>query len=79
MFIALLLIPVSIAQTMFGFGGDNMDLAMEVVGAMDMVAGDVAATADETAEEEQGGGEGAGVVDSVEELQPLECDAALVA
>ena len=52
MFIALLLIPVSIAQTMFGFGGDNTDLAMSVVGAMDMVAGDVAATADETGEEE---------------------------
>jgi hypothetical protein len=80
MFIALLLIPVTIAQTMFGFGGDNTDLAMSVVGAMDMVAGDVAATADETAEEE-GGGEGAGAVDRVEEFrveefQPLEDDAA---
>jgi len=47
---------------------------------MDMVAGDVAATADETAEEE-GGGEGAGAVDRVEEFrveefQPLEDDAA---
>ena len=79
MFIALLLIPVSIAQTMFGFGGDSTDLAMAVVGAMDMVAGDVAATADETAEEEQGGGEGAGAVDPVEEVQPLEGDAAQVA
>jgi len=36
----------------FGSGGDNTDLAMAVVGAMDMVAGDVAATADETGEEE---------------------------
>jgi hypothetical protein len=79
MFIALLLIPVTIAQTMFGFGGENTDLAMSVVGAMDMVAGDVAATADETAEEEQGGGEGAGAVDRVEEFQPLEDDAAQVA
>jgi hypothetical protein len=79
MFIALLLIPVTIAQTMFGFGGDNTDLAMSVVGAMDMVAGDVAATADETAEEEQGGGEGAGAADRVEEFQPLEDDAAQVA
>jgi len=79
MFIALLLIPVSIAQTMFGFGGDNTDLAMSVVGAMDMVAGDVAATADETAEEEQGGGEGAGAVGPFEEVQPLEGDAALLA
>ena len=79
MFIALLLIPVSIAQTMFGFGGDNTDLAMAVVGAMDMVAGDVAATADETVEEEEGGGEGAGAVDRVEELQPLQGDAAQVA
>jgi hypothetical protein len=79
MFIALLLIPVSIAQTMFGFGGDSTDLAMAVVGAMDMVAGDVAATADETAEEEQEGGEGAGAVGPVEEVQPLEDDAAQVA
>ncbi|KOO53542.1 hypothetical protein Ctob_016076 [Chrysochromulina tobinii] len=79
MFIALLLIPVSIAQTMFGFGGGNTDMAMAVVGAMDMVAGDVAATADETAEEEEGGGEGAGAVDRVEEVQPLEGDAAQVA
>ena len=79
MFIALLLIPVLFAQTMFGFGGDNTDLAMEVVGAMDMVAGDVAATADETAEEEQGVGEGARAVARVEELQPLEGDAAQVA
>jgi len=79
MFIALLLIPVTIAQTMFGFGGDNTDLAMSVVGAMDMVAGDVAATADETAEEEQGGGDGAGAADRVEEFQPLEDDAAQVA
>jgi hypothetical protein len=71
MFIALLLIPVTIAQTMFGFGGDSTDLAMSVVGAMDMVAGDVAATADETAEE-QGAGDGAGAVDRVEEIQPLE-------
>jgi hypothetical protein len=39
---------------------------------MDMVAGDVAATADETAEEEQGAGDGAGAVDRVEEIQPLE-------
>jgi hypothetical protein len=52
MFIALLLIPVSIAQTMFGFGGGSTDNLMAVVGAMDMVAGDVAATADETGEEE---------------------------
>jgi hypothetical protein len=52
---------------------------MAVVGAMDMVAGDVAATADETAEEEQGGGEGAGAVDPVKEVQPLEGDAAQVA
>jgi hypothetical protein len=66
MFIALLLIPVSIAQTMFGFGGDNTDMAMGVVGAMDMVVGDVAATADEVAEEEQWGGNGAGEVDRVE-------------
>jgi hypothetical protein len=44
---------------------------MSVVGAMDMVAGDVAATADETAEE-QGTGDGAGAVDRVEEIQPLE-------
>ena len=51
MFIALLLIPVSIAQTMFGFGGGSTDNLMAVVGAMDMVAGDVAATADETGEE----------------------------
>jgi alpha-tubulin suppressor-like RCC1 family protein len=79
MFIALLLIPVSIAQTMFGFGGDITDLAMSVVGAMDMVAGDIAATADETAEEEQGGGEGAGAVGPFEEVQPLEGDAALLA
>jgi|EP00900_Chrysochromulina_parva_P013363 hypothetical protein len=64
---------------MFGFGGDNTDLAMAVVGAMDMVAGDVAATADETAEEEQGGGEGAGAVGPIEEVQPLEGDAALLA
>ena len=52
MFIALLLIPVTIAQTMFGFGGGSTDNLMAVVGAMDMVAGDVAATADETGEEE---------------------------
>jgi hypothetical protein len=44
-----------------------------------MVAGDVAATADETAEEEEGGEEGAGAVDRVEESQPLEDDAAQVA
>ncbi len=71
MFIALLLIPVTIAQTMFGFGGGNTDMALAVVGAMDMVAGDVAATADETAEE-QGAGDGEGAVDRVEEIQPLE-------
>jgi hypothetical protein len=64
---------------MFGFGGGNTDMAMAVVGSMDMVAGDVAATADETAEEEEGGEEGAGAVDRVEEFQPLEDDAAQVA
>ena len=52
MFIALLLIPLTIAQTMFGFGGGSTDNLMAVVGAMDMVAGDVAATADETGEDE---------------------------
>ena len=36
---------------MFDFGGGSMDNLMAVVGAMDMVAGDVAATADETGEE----------------------------
>ena len=55
MFIALLLLPVTVMQTLFGFGEGFSSLqgnAMEVVAAMDMVAGDVAATADEGAEAE---------------------------
>ena len=50
--IALVLLPISFASAAFGFEAGGGDHLMDVVGAMDMVAGDVAATADENGEAE---------------------------
>lgn len=48
--IALVLLPISFTSAAFGFEAGGGDHLMDVVGAMDMVAGDVAATADERVE-----------------------------
>ena len=50
--IALVLLPISFTSAAFGFEAGGGDHLMDVVGAMDMVAGDVAATADEGGEAE---------------------------
>ena len=50
--IALVLLPISFTSAAFGFEAGGGDHLMDVVGAMDMVAGDVAATADENGEAE---------------------------
>ena len=61
MFIALLLLPVAVMQALCGFGEGFSSLqgnSMEVVAAMDMVAADAAATADEGGDEEEAEEEG---------------------
>ena len=58
MFIALLLLPIAVMQALCGFGEGFSSLqsnSLETVAAMDMVAGDVTATADEGGED---GGDG---------------------